>query len=123
MQAGAQDLAQAALLTATMNMDGEGIDDLHKFARKSGIAIGLIEPNEEEQAAMQEAAQAQQQPDPMAQFAEAQSQEFIANAALKGAQVQKTNAETALTVAKTKEIVAELAAPKIRMGRDFQPSL
>jgi hypothetical protein len=47
---GDNDLAQAALITAIANQDGEGMSELQKYARKKGIQLGLIEPNDEEKA-------------------------------------------------------------------------
>jgi hypothetical protein len=54
--------------------------DLQKFARKKGVAMGLIEPNEEEKAEMQ---QAQQQPDPTQALVAAEAAEG-ASAELEG---------------------------------------
>jgi hypothetical protein len=57
------ELALAAGLTAISNMDGEGMTDLQKFARKKGLMAGLFEPTKEEQQQLQQiAAEAQQQP-------------------------------------------------------------
>jgi hypothetical protein len=101
--AGLTDLAQAAILTAIMNQDGEGITDFQAFARRKGLEIGLVEMNEEEAKAAQEAAQAETPPDPMAELAAAQSQDFLASA-------EKKRAEVPLTQAKTLEIVAKAKA-------------
>jgi UDP-N-acetylmuramoylalanine-D-glutamate ligase len=74
------ELAQVAILTAVMNQDGEGSTDFQKYARKRLVAMGVVEPNEDEKAAMEQAAEQQsQQPDPTMILTEAQS------AALKGA--------------------------------------
>jgi hypothetical protein len=112
---GAQDLemAQAAIVTAVSNSDGEGIEDLQKFARKRGLSIGLFEPNEDEAKQMQEQAQ---QPDPNAKLADAQSNALNAQAAKDAATVEKIGAETAKAEAQTLQIVADIGAPKIRMG-------
>jgi hypothetical protein len=53
MEAGDQVLAQAAIITAIMNQDGEGMDDLKDFARQKGVAMGLVKPNEDEKAKME----------------------------------------------------------------------
>jgi hypothetical protein len=84
----AQDLegAQAALITATLNVDGEGLDDYQKFQRQRGIKIGLVQPNEEEQQEMaQAAATAAQQPDPEKELAAAKAQDLQASAIQRGA--------------------------------------
>lgn len=84
---------QAALLTAIKNMDGEGMDDLKKFAHKRAVAIGLDEMTPEEKAA---AAEAQQAPDPQAMAVAAQAKMFEAQAG-------KLVADTELSMAKVNE--------------------
>jgi DNA-binding MarR family transcriptional regulator len=135
------ELAQAALITAVMNQDGEGMADMQRFARKKGLAIGLIDPNEEEQEAMAEAAQGQQ-PDASQKVLEAQAEALHAQAGRNVKEAEKIDAEVGLTEAKTIETLANAKAkgadsetrrfaamrpandaetprPKIRMGRDF----
>lgn len=81
------ELAQASVITAVMNQEGEGMDDLRRFARRRALALGLVEPNDEEKAAMAQQAQAAaQQPDPQAQYLSAKSDEAHASALLKMAQ-------------------------------------
>jgi hypothetical protein len=113
MEAGDQELAQAAIITAVMNQDGEGIEDLKQFARKKGVKMGLVEPNEEEQAAMEEA---QQQPDPTQALA-------AAEAALKAAQAKKADADAmqsmagaGLKVAQTHALGGPEEAPAVPDG-------
>lgn len=105
IKAGDTELAQAALYNAVLNQDGEGISDLHQYVRKKAVAAGYVEPNEEEKAAMEQAAESQQ-PDPTAQALMAQAKELDASAGLKLAQTEKTAAETVLTEAKTLETLA-----------------
>lgn len=92
-KAGDQELAQVALLIAVMNQDGEGSEVTNRYARKRLVAMEVVEPNEEEKAEMEQAAQ-NQQPDPTAALLTASAKEKEASAALKTAQVQKTAAET-----------------------------
>jgi len=109
LNAGDNEMSQAAVITAVTNSDGEGIDDLKKFARKRGLAIGLFEPNEEEQA---EAAKQQEgaEPDPTTILVQAQAADLNASA-------EKKTAETAKAEAQTLQIMDELSTPKvIRMG-------
>lgn len=106
---GDMELAQAALLTAIANQDGEGMTDLQKYARKRGVEMGLLEPNEEEAAAMAQAAE-NAQPDPTASAMEAQAEALRADAAESGARAQKTLAEIPLTIAKTKTELAKAKA-------------
>ena len=90
-------LANAAL----MNMEGEGLKDLRDWSRKRMLKIGAAKPTEQE--AQELAAMAQgQQPDPQAQYLQAAAQE----AAAKASQAQ---ANTILTLAKSKETEAKIA--------------
>jgi hypothetical protein len=108
MMAQNMELANAAIITAVMNQDGEGMDELQKFARKQGVQLGLVEPNEEEQAEMQAAAQAEgQKPDPMAMIAGAQAQALGAQAQKDIATAGKTVADTALSKAKATQVLAD----------------
>ena len=104
--AGDTQLAQAALLTAVMNQDGEGIDDFHKWARKRALDLGLVEPNEEEIAAMQAAMQGEQ-PDPMAAVAEAEAGRLQTEAMKNMAEIDETRADTRLKLAKVDETNAK----------------
>src|SRR5690606_30219508 len=81
IQAQDQELAQAAILTAVLNQDGEGIDDFHRWARKRALSLGLVGPNDEERAAMEEAAQ-NVEPDPMAEVARAEAYRLQTEGAL-----------------------------------------
>jgi hypothetical protein len=116
LQAGDQELAQASIITAVMNSDGEGINQLQAFARRKGIAIGLVEPNEEEQAAMDAAAESEQ-PDPAALAVEAQANALNAQAAKDMATTEKTMADTELSRAKTAETEAETLVKLAEVGR------
>ena len=101
---GDMEFAQACLITAVMNADGEGIDDLRAFARKRGLNIGLVEPNEEEQAKAEESAQ-NAEPDPATVLAEAQGQALQASAAKDMATIEKIGSEVALNEAKVVDML------------------
>lgn len=103
-QAGDNELAMAAILTAAMNMDGEGIADFQKYVRAKALPLGLAEPNEEEKAAASEAANAPVQPDPTATALEAQAKDFEASAVNKLSQAD-------LNKAKTVQIIRDIHAP------------
>lgn len=96
------ELAQVSLLTAVMNQDGEGLDDMQAYARKRLVGMGVVPPNDDEKRAMEQAA-ANQPPDPLAQVAEAQAADLAASALKKTAEVAETEANTGLTHAKTRE--------------------
>jgi hypothetical protein len=111
---GDTELAQAALLTAVMNTDGEGSDDFIAWARQRALSIGLVQPTEDEIAAAQ-AASENQEPDPTQQLVEAETAarladvkkteaetiETLADAENTAADTEKTRAETAETMVKT----------------------
>lgn len=101
MKVGDQDMAKAALLTAVLNTNGEGSDDFIAWARKQALAIGLVQPNDDEREAMA-AAQENAQPDPAQVLVEAQAAELAAQAKEneagamdKIASAEKKRAETA----------------------------
>lgn len=96
-------LAQAAM----MNMDGEGLDDLRKYARKQLVNMGVIPPTDEEKEAMAQAA-ANQQPDAQSQFLLSESQKAQALAV-------KAQADTELTKAKTAEILAGIDSDQLKL--------
>ena len=95
------------LATAMMNMDGEGLGDLRQFYRRQLVGMGAVEPNDEERAEMEAAAQAQgQQQDPQSMYlmaeagkAQAQAAKAVADTALAEANAEKTRAQTIETLA------------------------
>lgn len=104
------EIALAASITAIANMDGEGMSDLQQFARKKGIAAGLITPDEEEQAELEkDAANAQQQPDPQAELIAAKTEETQASAMDK-------KASAILKAAQATAVGGPDAAPKVPDG-------
>ncbi|ABD27438.1 hypothetical protein Saro_3003 [Novosphingobium aromaticivorans DSM 12444] len=105
------EMAQAAIVTAVMNTDGEGTDGFMQWMRKvKALPMGLVEPNDEEKAEMEQAAQ-NVQPDPMANLANAQARQFEADAAKKAAEVAETEANTRLLDAKTVETLEKAQQP------------
>lgn len=100
------ELTQAALTTATLNMDGEGLDDFLKWNRSRALQIGLVEPTDEERQQMEQAAAAQSQPDPVV---ESQVEALKAGAAKDMALAGKAEADTSLSEAKRVEALASAA--------------
>lgn len=76
-----------------MNMDGEGLDDFREFYRKKLVTMGVLQPNDEERAAMEEAAQ-NAQPSPNDTY-------LLAAASKEAALAEKATADTAYTQART----------------------
>jgi hypothetical protein len=113
MKAGDNELAQAAIITAIMNQDGEGMDDLKSFVRKKGVAMGLVEPNEEEKAQME---QAQAAPDPEKALLAAKVADTGASAALKAAKAGESKAATVLKVAQASTLGGPSEVPAVPDG-------
>lgn len=114
--AGDMELATVATLTAVMNQDGEGMTDLQAYARKRLVAMKVVPPTEEEQAAIDEA-EASQEPDATQAALMGQAKEFEASAALKTAQTAKTDEETRLTGAKVVDTLASAAQKAAQAGQ------
>jgi hypothetical protein len=100
---------------AMMNMEGEGLSDVREYKRKELVAMGVLEPNEEELAAMAEA-QGQEQPSAQDQYLmsetvknAAETAEHKATTRLKEEQARKTAAETERTEAQTIQIAFDTA--------------
>jgi hypothetical protein len=98
---------QSILLSmAVMNTQGEGMQDLREYFRKELVAQGVVQPNEEERAAMEAAAGQPPPPDPQAMYlmaeaakAQAQTGLAVANTAKAEADAEKSRAQTAETLA------------------------
>lgn len=93
----APDIASAVALHALANVSGEGSDDLNRFARQKGLAIGLFEPTPEEKQELEQAQQQQQgQPDPQAIALQSAVQAAEAKANLDNASAQDKQASAHL---------------------------
>lgn len=96
-----QDPADAQVISAMalMNMDGEGLDEVKGYFRKKLVAMGALDPTDEEKAAM-EPAKGQQAPDPQSLYLQAAAKKEEAAA-------MKAQADTELSVARTAEVRAK----------------
>ncbi len=95
---------------AMMNMEGEGLGEVQKYFRKRLLKQGVLEPNEEEAAAMAAELEAMQaQPDPQAQLAESLGLEARAKAAKAEADTEYALARAEETRAKTIEILTNVS--------------
>lgn len=102
-----QDPETVAVLTAMilMNLEGEGMVDIRAFYRRKLVRMGVIAPTDDEKQELA-AEQANQQPDPNAQFLQASAAKAMADAqasqakgALTAAQVENTRADTVAKLA------------------------
>lgn len=112
-----QDPQTAMVLTsmAMMNMDGEGLSDTRAYFRDQLVKMGAIKPTEEEQQELM-AQQQNQQPDPQALYLQAEAEKSQALAV-------KAQADTALTMARSKETIAKTAAALADIDREDQKQL
>lgn len=118
------ELAQVALNTAVMNQDGEGLGDFKAWVRKRLVQMGAVEPNEEEEKALNEAAQ---QPDATTVLAEAQSKALEASAVKDVALAGKAEADTIKSRADAAKTLSDIgaaandavAAPRILRGNQL----
>jgi len=92
-----------------MNLEGEGLSDVQPYFRKKLVRMGALTPTEEEQKEMDEA-QANQPPDPQAQFLQAEAQKSMALAG-------KAQADTQLTVAKVDQTRADTVVKLAGVGQ------
>jgi hypothetical protein len=115
VKVGDQEMAQAALLTAVLNTDGEGSDDFIKWARQRALGLGLVEPNDDEKQAMAEAEQ-NAQPDPSAALIEAQTADLAASAEERAAKVVDIQAAAEKKQAETAKIITEIGLTQRGMG-------
>jgi hypothetical protein len=122
----AQDMegAQAALITAGLNMDGEGINDFQDWQRARALKLGLVKPNEDEQRQAEEEAQAQG-PDVQQQLLEkqmeklaAETQKALTAAGLDQAKIQQVMADANLKVAQAEAVGGPEAVPQAPSGLD-----
>lgn len=120
------ELARVAVLTAVMNQEGEGTTSMQEYARRKLVEIGVEQPNEEEKAAMAEAAG---QPDPMQQQAEATSAALMAQAQKDMAQASESESKIRLNEARAVETLAKAGqaaqppAPTVSVPRARSSSL
>lgn len=118
VQAQDMELAQAYLLTAAMNMDGEGMQDMKAFARNKAIGIGLVKPTKEEQAQLEQAAQASAQkgPDAATQALQAQAAKDGSTVSLNQAKAVQTLADAHLKQAQANTLGGPEQAPEVPTG-------
>jgi hypothetical protein len=103
------ELASAMMMTAMLNMDGEGVEDLQSWMRAKALSIGLVQPTKDEQDKIDQAQQQDQAPDP-------QAEALMAAAAQAKALAGKAVADTKLSEAKTIQTLAD--AEKTRQETD-----
>lgn len=124
-KAGDQELAQAYILTAAMNTEGEGMSDMKAYARNKAIGIGLVKPTPEEQQQLQQAqaAQGQQQPSAAEQALLAQSGELQSKAALNASSAKQKEADAELKLAQARTLDKAPAVPSGLTDAPQDPTL
>lgn len=99
--------------TALANVEGEGLKDVQEWARMKLVRAGVYKPTPEEQEQFAQE-QANQKPDPQAQFLQAEADKSLklgvkaeADTGLAVAKTAQAKAETAQTIAETGKTVSE----------------
>lgn len=102
-----QDPEAAKIIMAQimMNLQAEGMAEMQAYWRKQLVAIGALQPNDEEKAEMEQAAQQEQQPDPNAVYLLASAEKQKADAALAQAKIKLTEADTLKTMAEVEDTI------------------
>jgi hypothetical protein len=102
---------------AMMNMEGEGLADMQQYFRKQLLKMGVIEPNEEEAAAMaEELAAMKQEPDPQAELAKGLTMEAQAKASKAMADTEASLANAEKSRAQTIEILSKISEAELVTG-------
>jgi methyl coenzyme M reductase subunit D len=108
---------QIVLMSLLANIDGQGLEDINKYARFSLLSMGLpgFEPQNDEErqyieGLQQQAAQQANQPDPLQQLAESETIKNYAQAKKEETQTIKAAADAELSRAKTAETYAGIDA-------------
>ncbi|WP_343518102.1 portal protein [Sphingomonas sp.] len=118
VKAGSNELANAALLTAVMNQDGEGQADMQDWARQQLIGLGVVKPTPEEQRMIEQAAQEQQNQPPSAadQALQAQAMELVSKAKLNDANAVQKIADAMLKEAQAQAVGGPVSEPETPSG-------
>ena len=102
---------------AMMNMEGEGLADMQQYFRKQLLKQGVIEPNEDEAAAMaEELAAMKQEPDPQAELAKGLTMEAQAKASKAMADTEASLANAEKSRAQTIEILSKISEAELVTG-------
>lgn len=101
-------LLRALSLLAAYNLEGEGVGDFRRWARMQLVRDGVLQPTKQEAEKLAQESQ-NQQPDPQAQYLQAESQKAVALAGKAEADTAKALAETELKQAETAQLVAQLS--------------
>jgi hypothetical protein len=81
-----------------LNMEGEGLQDVRDYFRAKLVRMGVVKPTEKEKEAMSKE-QANQQPDPNAEYLAAAAKKALEDAQLSQAKVGQVHADTIATLA------------------------
>lgn len=108
----------ALRLTLLEGMDGEGLKDIRKMARKQLVLDGIKEPETEEELAMLQQAQSQQKQDPA--MALAMAEQTKADAAMLSQQRQAQKDASDAAIANTKVQIDAFNAETSRIGTQIE---
>lgn len=93
-----------------MNMEGEGLSEVREYYRKKLVTMGVVQPNDEERKAMEEAAENQQpNPNDVYLLSEAEKSQALA---------RKAEADTIYTQARTEGEQADTMKTLVEIGAE-----
>lgn len=110
-------LKSAAEHALLMNIEGEGVGMLRDFARKSAVAQGIEEPNDEERKAMEAAANQPSEPDPQSVYLLSEAEKNEAETMNKVADAEYTAARTEHERLKARETEAKTIETLDKIGK------
>lgn len=99
-------LAKIIMMMILRNTEGEGLGDFQEWVRSQLVTMGVVKPNEDEQKAMEQAAQ-NKEPDAQTLALQAMAQQQQADATLKRVQTIKTLADSQKAKADADKVKAE----------------
>lgn len=121
--AGDQESLQVLLATVMSNLEGEGTNELAEYSRRKLVNMGVVEPTPDDIERMQQASQANAQPDPNTQYLQALALEAQAKAGKAQADIGETQANTELKQAQTAETLAGIEQDQIKTIAEVQATI
>lgn len=98
---------QMLIMTIINNIEGEGVEEIRRYAHKQLVGMGVVEPTEEEREAMRQAEE-NQEPSAEDQYLEAEAAKARADTVLSAAKSENERADTEKKQAETDKIIKEL---------------
>lgn len=121
--AGDKESLQVLLATVMSNLEGEGTKELSEYSRRKLVNMGVVEPTPDDIERMEQASQANAQPDANTQYLQALALEAQSKAAKAQADIGETQANTELKQAQTAETLAGIEQDQIKTIAEVQATI